>query len=156
MGGDDRSWYYQSMDGGPITFWMSGSLTEYKWFLLADGMEPQISSTAPCIYLSSFLRGPHMSRLDLVCRLSTLFVCLERCLLEAGANPNGGLDGNTALHRVTSREMAEILLAAGADPNSSDHLGFTPLHDATLWGYLSVVQVSVRESNPQSWQCVPQ
>ena len=64
-----------------------------------------------------------------------------KLLLEAGANVNvKGSFGLTLLQRVrSSARMVELLLAAGADCNSHDVNGETPLHGAVLDGNPDVV-----------------
>ncbi|XP_055592901.1 ankyrin repeat domain-containing protein 49 [Uranotaenia lowii] len=45
-------------------------------------------------------------------------------------------DGYTPLHKAcynNNREMAELLLRHGADPNAKTELGWTPLHSACKW-----------------------
>jgi ankyrin repeat protein len=73
-----------------------------------------------------------------------------RALLELGADPNkrytfrSPIDGRveasrTALMYATSTEVAEALLAAGADPNAADAAGETPLTLAAWRGHPDVV-----------------
>jgi ankyrin repeat protein len=53
-------------------------------------------------------------------------------LLQEGTPPNGAASGGwTALHRAAyggHRQIAQVLLDAGADLNAKDKQGFTPLH----------------------------
>ncbi len=52
-------------------------------------------------------------------------------LLERGANPNiRGMQMQTPIFHAQSAEMAELLLAAGADPNAEDVDEWVPLHGA--------------------------
>lgn len=56
--------------------------------------------------------------------------------------------GLTALHRViiptrSNDEIVRLLIAAGADVQSRDALGFTPLHAAAGAGHLTIVKLLV-------------
>lgn len=51
-------------------------------------------------------------------------------LLAAGADPNTTMNGDTPLHHAESLEIAQTLLAAGANANAQDQWGNTPLHNA--------------------------
>lgn len=52
-------------------------------------------------------------------------------MLAAGANPNlGNAAGNTPLHLVTNKEVAQMLIRAGADLNARNNAGRTPLEEA--------------------------
>ena len=63
---------------------------------------------------------------------------VPRILLAAGADPNarftfngdGDAHGETALHVASHPEVAQALIAGGADPNITDTGGMTPLHKA--------------------------
>ncbi|MBO6505834.1 MAG: ankyrin repeat domain-containing protein [Kordiimonadaceae bacterium] len=56
-----------------------------------------------------------------------------KLLLEHGADANHrhDADGETAIHNATSTEIAEILLAHGADLAIKSSIGGTPLHSVT-------------------------
>jgi ankyrin repeat protein len=76
-------------------------------------------------------------------------VAVIRELLDAGATVNRQTDeGNTALHfaidvngeaNLNSREVIELLVAAGADLNLRQHYGWTPLLRAVVEGTLAEV-----------------
>ena len=67
-----------------------------------------------------------------------------RRLLDVGANPNAADDGFTALMWATYKghaEIAEILLAAGANPNAAKDDGATALMPATFFGHTEIVNM---------------
>lgn len=69
---------------------------------------------------------------------------MARCLLDAGANPNGrGVRNATALHVCTTAAITTMLLAAGADPDARDKDGETPLFRAARAASLPVIRVLV-------------
>lgn len=53
------------------------------------------------------------------------------------------MNGNTVLHYVRTAQSAEVLLAAGANPNVQNHQGETPLH--LLKSHIAVADVFIRE-----------
>lgn len=71
-----------------------------------------------------------------------------RTLVELGADVNaqGGTSQMTALHFAVhkkQKELVEILLAKGADPNRRDSTGETPLHLAAFGGMPEIARVLV-------------
>lgn len=62
-------------------------------------------------------------------------------LTAKGAEPNDRsmLDQKTALHEAANGKTAEMLIAAGADPDARDKKANTPLHDAAALGRVSTV-----------------
>jgi len=72
-------------------------------------------------------------------------VDLARILLEHGAAVNISFEtfGSTPLHRVYSSQMAELLIAFGADVTAKNFLNQTPLHTACSLGLTEVVQVLI-------------
>lgn len=64
---------------------------------------------------------------------------IAQMLLAAGANPNIG----SALDRAAwiSPEMVNLLLAAGADANTTNNQGWTPLSNAAEYGTPEIVKV---------------
>ena len=62
-------------------------------------------------------------------------------LLEHGADPNiQDVGGSTPLHRAKTVEMAALLLDRGADPNIANFSGATPLHNASGAGNLDLIR----------------
>lgn len=56
---------------------------------------------------------------------------IARLLLEAGADVNSrDAEGATPLHYVDEPSICELLISAGADVNARDNVGDTPLHNA--------------------------
>ena len=80
---------------------------------------------------------------------------LLKFFLASGARPKGSalLQAVWSHHPDISRQMVEMLLKAGADPNGKGcYMGdtnrfFTPLHIACYQGYLADVQLLVNQSN---------
>lgn len=67
-----------------------------------------------------------------------------RRLLEAGADPNLGLERMKPLSTAVTfrrRELVRLLLAHGADPNASDESGFGLLHQAVGTGDLQTTEL---------------
>jgi cytohesin len=53
-------------------------------------------------------------------------------------------DGSIPLHGAAFwglKEVAELLIAKGADVNVKDYKGVTPLHDAALWGHKEIAEL---------------
>jgi ankyrin repeat protein len=61
-------------------------------------------------------------------------------LLSCGAEITATFDGRTPLHVAQNRQVAELLLEHGADPNTTDDHGCTPLFLAASNGYQGVVE----------------
>jgi ankyrin repeat protein len=72
---------------------------------------------------------------------------MTKMLLDKGANPNivERTEGQTPLHRVAVRgrkkAVAEMLLAHGADMNTRDWYGKTPLSLAKENGHAEIVEL---------------
>jgi ankyrin repeat protein len=67
-------------------------------------------------------------------------------LLDSGAEVNSrNKDGYTALHFVTSKTMAELLITRGADVNIPDNYGLIPIHNAVLEGYRDIVEYLISQ-----------
>ncbi|KAI5847276.1 ankyrin repeat-containing domain protein [Morchella snyderi] len=71
-------------------------------------------------------------------------------VLSFGTDPNykhRKCDGQTAMHIVTSKEMVKLLISAGADINSRDYKGRTPLHMAIKAFWYPVTKVLLAQGN---------
>jgi ankyrin repeat protein len=71
-----------------------------------------------------------------------------KALLQHGADPNlsGEPNSTTALHFAAdvSAEMVELLCSAGAQPNSRNDIGMTPVMVAAKFGRLDIVKLLVK------------
>lgn len=62
--------------------------------------------------------------------------------LSKGADPNAeDYDMQTPLHATVNREIAEMLVARGANVDVRDRSGFSPLHVAAADGYVSIAEL---------------
>jgi ankyrin repeat protein len=68
--------------------------------------------------------------------------CIEcvRQFIEDGTDVNEFNDGFTPLH-FASYEIAKLLLEHGADVNIQDDTSLTPLHDASVWNKMTMVEL---------------
>ena len=70
-----------------------------------------------------------------------------RIIISSGmldVNSVGGFNESTPLCEAASegrKEVVQLLLHAGAEPNKADKLGQTPLYWAAMLGYIDVVQI---------------
>ncbi len=66
---------------------------------------------------------------------------MARFLIRKGANVNAiTTEGAVPLHAATSKEMAQLLVGAGAKVTTKNRYGFTPLHIAAHYGYIDVAE----------------
>jgi ankyrin repeat protein len=65
--------------------------------------------------------------------------------LDKGVNVNvkGGWDDRTPLHFTTTKEIAELLIAKGADVNAESQRGSTPLHEAASSGHKEIAELLI-------------
>ncbi len=54
-----------------------------------------------------------------------------------------GQRGWTPLHNAATKEIAELLIAEGADVNAKGYLDGTPLHPAAWYGHKEVVELLI-------------
>jgi ankyrin repeat protein len=68
-------------------------------------------------------------------------------LMEGGADVNAKAhyERRTPLHYAANKEIAELLIAKGADVNAKSNTGYTPLHEAAMWGYKEIVELLIAE-----------
>lgn len=67
-------------------------------------------------------------------------------MLQEGADPNYLLNGKYPLHKVTQKghiapQIAELLIKSGANPNTKDNYGNTPLHTISYHNRLKTAKV---------------
>ncbi|MGB3266844.1 MAG: ankyrin repeat domain-containing protein [Microcoleus sp.] len=66
-----------------------------------------------------------------------------RHYLDLGIGANTRVNNQNLLHLAGSKEMAELLIAKGADIKAKDGLGFTPLHFAAGYDRIEVAQTLI-------------
>ncbi|MEG4495174.1 ankyrin repeat domain-containing protein [Microcoleus sp. D3_18_C4] len=66
-----------------------------------------------------------------------------RHYLDLGINANSRVNDQNLLHFAGSKEVAELLIAKGADVNAKDTFGGTPLHSAALSDRIKVAQTLI-------------
>lgn len=66
-----------------------------------------------------------------------------RHYLDLGISANTRVNNQNLLHLAGSKEMAELLIAKGADIKAKDALGFTPLHFAAASDRIEVAQTLI-------------
>jgi serine/threonine protein kinase len=66
-----------------------------------------------------------------------------RHYLDLGISANTRVNNQNLLHLAGSKEMAELLIAQGADIKAKDVLGFTPLHFAAAFDRIEVAQTLI-------------
>jgi ankyrin repeat protein len=78
-----------------------------------------------------------------------------RHYLDLGISANTRVDNLNLLHLAGSKEVAELLIAKGADVNARDTLGFTPLHFAAESGRTEVAQTLIAKGADINAQSKP-
>lgn len=66
-----------------------------------------------------------------------------RHYLDLGISANTRVNNQNLLHFAGSKEMAELLIAQGADVKAKDRFGFTPLHFAAASDRIEVAQTLI-------------
>ncbi len=67
---------------------------------------------------------------------------IAELLIAKGADVNAkDKDGWTPLHETGKKDVAELLIAKGADVNAKDKEGLTPLHFAALYDHTAVAEL---------------
>jgi len=63
--------------------------------------------------------------------------------LAAGTDVNAKFLGQTPLYSAANKEIAELLIAKGADVNAKNNRDITPLHNAATFGRKEVVELLI-------------
>ncbi len=66
-----------------------------------------------------------------------------RHYLDLGINANSRVNNQNLLHFAGSKEVAELLIAKGADVNAKGGCGWTPLHIAAVYDRIKVAQTLI-------------
>ncbi|MEG4228888.1 ankyrin repeat domain-containing protein [Microcoleus sp. N9_B2] len=75
-----------------------------------------------------------------------------RHYLDLGINANSRVNNQNLLHFAGSKEVAELLIAKGADVNAKSAYGWTPLHMAAVYDHIKVAQtLIVKGADINAW-----